>query len=246
MSGETNEKSPRKQRPTFIRRFGGYFLGRLFAPIPTLSPIQRAVDAENTYIDQRQQAHYHANLFRETKENSKRLPHMKELFEQELAERDTIEARFALFADPLYADFVNTLDLGETKQPGSHDEVIALKEEYGKLVTGLIEAGLIDNELSRAEAKPTIHFSIRADSDYVAAERNRDLFKFVDGERTISVAKRMTFLVPHEVYEAHSSPLNPLRARSVKKIEALIDAQDGSSIIPVRTVYYATSKPIDT
>lgn len=251
MSPEIRQ-NPALQTQSFARRFGGYFLGRLSRPetMPAKTVKELAVDSENALIDQRQQAHFHANLLRvvgpSTAKNMHRLNVIKEEFEAELADTNSIAERFNLFREPFYASFVNTLDLGETKRPDSHDEVMALKQDYHLLLEQLVAEKLIREELPRAVAKPSIHLSVNSASDYVSATRNRELFSFTDGARTLSVAKRMTFLMPPEEVDALRVPAHgKLGAREIAKIEKLIDAQDAEKIIPVRTLYYAKSKPFD-
>lgn len=247
MSGEHKEVVS-STRPNLARRFGGYFLDRLMPAVPLaeMTPIEQAVAEENAVITQRQEAHYHANLFRaddSSPENIKRLYVIKELFEKELQDCDTIESRFKLFATPFYAPFVNTLDLGETTRPGSHEEIETLKEEYHVLLNELIEKGAVTSELPREKATRTMHFGSSANPAYKTGTRNRDLLSFVDGQRTLTIAKRMTFLMPTEVYEQYANPQHPVRPRSIARIEKLIDKQDGN-IIPVRTLYYVTNKPL--
>lgn len=246
MSPEKKERASLKS-PQFARRFAGYFLDRL--GVGQKTPVQLAVDDENEMIDVRHQAFFHANLFRaiqpDTPENNELLQKLKEEFEAELDERVTMADRFSLFADEFYAAHIHTLDLGETKKPGCHDEVASLKAEYQDLLENLVEDGIIDGEFSRNEAKPTIHFRFPATSEFAVATRNRELLSFVDGERTVSVAKRMTFLMPITATESLKiSKAGALDRRGVRKVEALIDAQDAESIVPVRTVYYAKSKPL--
>lgn len=240
------EKTTPKSQ-SYARRFGGYFLGRLVPPQRSgLTDIEIAVDRENAIIDTRQGAMLHANLFRETKENAEFLAEFRDVFETKLAERDTMSERFALFAHPVFAPFVNTLDLGETKLPGSHDEVAALKEEYQGLLDMLTAAGTPQQELTRAQAKPTIHFRPHREEGYIPGDRNRKLLRIEDDERVITVAKRMTFLVPSSaLQELRISAHGGLNRNQVRVLEKLIDAQDTEKIIPVRTVYYATSKPLD-
>lgn len=241
-----------QQKPSLPRRFGGHFLGLLGLreAVPNMTVKERAVDRENQVLDQRQQAHLRANLFREvgpsTPENTDRHIVMQNHFIEELAGRDTIAERFALFRQPFYAPFVSTLDIGETKRPDSHDDVEVLKQEYHLLLQQLIEQRLITGELPRSKAKPTIHLSFNSEGGYVSANRNRDLFSFPDGLRTLSVAKRMTFLMPQELVKTFPVPSHGrLSVAEVIKVEKLIDAQDSEAIIPVRTVYYAKSKPIE-
>lgn len=244
-------KDPAPQKPTLARRFGGYFLGML-APAESMgekSAKELAVDRENELIDQRQQAHFHANLLRvvgpSTAENMHRLTIIKQTFEAELAETHSIAERFNLFREPFYASFVNTLDLGETKRPDSHEEVAALKQEYHVMLEQLVAEKLVDGELPRAKARPSIHLSTTSAGEYVSATRNRELFSYTDGIRTLSVAKRMTFLIPDEVVACLEVPSHgKLNRHDTRSIERLIDAEDAEKIIPVRTLYYAKSKPI--
>lgn len=247
MSGEYKEEAS-SARPNFARRFGGYFLDLLLpvVPVEEMTPVELAVAEENVVITQRQEAHYHANLLRaedSSPENIKRLYVIKEMFEGELQNCDSIEERFKLFAIPFYAPFVNTLDLGETTCPGSHEEIETLKEEYHILLNKLIEKGVVTSELPREKATRTMHFGSSVNPAYKTGTRNRDLLSFVDGHRTLTIAKRMTFLMPTDVYEQYANPQHPVRPRSIARIEKLIDKQD-EHIIPVRTLYYATSKPL--
>jgi len=253
MSPES-QKEPAPQKQSFSRRFGGYFLGvhrpaEVIQDIPEKSPRELAVDLENKAIDLRQEAHFNANLLRAPEaadaRDIRRLSAIKREFEIDLAETEaTIPARFELFMEPFYAPHISALDIGETKNPGSHDEVAALKEEYRELLERLVDKKIIDGELPRFKAKPTIHLSFNSSSDYVAATRNRELFSFVDGARTITLAKRMTFLMPPEVVGELQAPEDGrLGLGATKKVQTWIDDQDPDKIIPVRTVYYAKSKP---
>lgn len=248
MSVDRQEGLAPKKLGLARRLLGGYLLDRL-SPREK-SPVQIAVDRENEMIDQRHRAFFHANLFRTVKpttpENIVAQQKLREEFERSLATCTSMADRFGLFADAAYVKHVHTLDLGETKLPGSHDEVSKLKDEYHELLDMLIDAGAIESELSRKEAKPSIHFRFDTGSEYAIATRNRDLFSFEDGERTLSAAKRMTFLMPKSALShLKISEHGALYRRDVRKVEALLDAQDPATIIPVRTVYYAKSKPLD-
>ncbi len=249
--GLVHKESFPPQVTNLPRRFGGYLIDMLLPPQASAkTAIEIAVDAENETISHRQHAHYDVNLFhgmkRVTPENTERLIVVKDHFESELTEKNTIHDRFFLFAEPFYAPFVKTLDLGETKLPGSHEEVSALKNEYHQLLQALVDAQLVSGELSRAEAKPAIHISTSSQKEYVTAVRNRDLFSYEDEGRVLSVAKRMTFLMPADALRTlQLSTQTILKQRQIEVIENLIDTKDAENIIPVRTVYYAKSRSLD-
>lgn len=242
--------SERIRKSSMPRRVTGYIIGRLLPPqrATPKTDVEIAVDNENAIIDQRQQAHFRVNLLQEmypaSPSNIERMSVLRNLFESELTDRHSIADRFSLFAEPFYAPFINTLDLGETKQPGSHDEVAALKAEYLELLAKLTENGVINGELSRNDANPTIHLSNHPKGDFVSATRNRELFTFSDQTRKVSVAKRMTFLMPNEAVDSLnlSDQAALTKRQDVARIERLIDKQNAEVIIPVRTVYYARSK----
>lgn len=236
-------------RPSIARRFGGYFLGRLNAPL-TLTDEEtsdRAVERENRSIDESQKAHFDANILHPPEifdsKSIRRLNAIKGAFEIDLSETSTIAERFALFTEPFYTPYVRSLDLGQTKNPGSHDEVAALKEEYRDLLAILKEKDVVKDELPRAKAKPRIHLSLGSRDEYIAATRNRDLFSYEEETRTIFVAKRMVFLMPKAtVDELAVGRDGSLAVSEIKKVEGWLDAQDHETIVPVRTVYYVRSK----
>lgn len=248
MSGDSKESMP-LTRPSIARRFGGYFLGRLNAPL-TLSDEEtrdRAVERENRSIDESQKAHFDANILHPPElfdsRSIRRLNAIKSAFETDLSETNTISERFDLFTEPFYAPYVRSLDLGQTKNPGSHSEVAALKEEYRELLAALSEKDAVKGELPRAKAKPRIHLSLGVRDEYIAATRNRDLFSYEEDARTIYVAKRMVFLMPRTIVdELDVTRDGSLALNEIKKIEGWLDDQNPETIVPVRTVYYVRSK----
>lgn len=236
-------------RPGFARRFSGYFLERWSSLqiVSDIDPREQAVDRENRSIDESQKAHFSANLLHPPESVDEksilRLNAIKGVFETELNETHSMADRFELFTQPFYKPYVRSLDLGETKNPGSHDEVVALKEEYHELLAALIERNIVQGELPRSKAKPRIHLSLTSGSEYVSATRNRDLFSIEEDARTLYVAKRMSFLMPSST----ANQLNVTRGGSlavneIKRVEGWLDAQDPEAIVPVRTVYYVRSK----
>lgn len=243
------EREPTQPTQSIFRRLGGQAFDLLtprYSLLPA-TPKELALENANKLLDESRRAHLQANLFRivgpSSPDNLERHTKLRNEFMAELAEKETIAERFNLFREPFYASFVNTLDIGVTNRPDSHDEVDALKEEYHALVRQLAQEGAIERDLPRAKAKPTIHLSFNSENKFVTATRNRDLFSYRDRSRTLSVAKRMTFLMPLEVVETFPVPAHGrLNVREVIEIEKLIDAQDADAIIPALTVYYGINK----
>ena len=247
-----HQKEPTQPKPSIARRFGGLVFGVTGSRnhLASMTAKELAVEQENKVLDERQNAHLRSNLFRivgpSTPENIRWHTDLSSYFLDVLAEKETIAERFNLFRQPFFAPFLSSMDIGETKRPDSHGEVEALKEEYHALLKQLVEEGVIKGELQRAKAKPTIHLSLNPQVDYVSATRNRDLFSYTDGMRSLSISKRMTFLMPREAVGAFPVPSHGrLHVPEVLKVQKLIDAQDAESIIPVRTVYYAKNKPLE-
>lgn len=211
------------------------------------SEIDMMVRHENETIDWRKAGH-EINIFKQKNLNeaeSTRLTELKVQFLERLAGCNTIAERFALFMDEEYADDIYTLDLGETQQAGSHDAVEAIKSEYHELERMLVEQGVIEGEQPRNAAKRTVHFAKSNHPDYYQVTRNRTLFCFEQGDRKISVSKRMTFLLDKSVVPAESNPLDPKHNGRVHVAltQKLIDTQ-AEAVVPVRTVYFAASKPL--
>lgn len=243
------KREPTQPTQSFVRRLGGQVFDILtprYSPSP-VTPKELALESANKLLDESRRAHLQANLFRivgpSSPENLERHAKLRTDFLAELAEKETIAERFNLFREPFYASFVNTLDLGVTSRPDSHDEIDALKAEYHVLKQQLIDEGAIKNDLPRSKAKPTIHLSFSSSNEFVTATRNRSLFSYKYGTRTLSVAKRMTFVMPLKVVKTFPVPAHGrLNVREVMKVEELIDNQDADIIIPAQTVYYGASK----
>lgn len=245
--------SPQEQPQGFLRRIVRNIGSRVMLEIVDRSflipesEIDMMVRHENEMIDL-QKAGHETNIFRQKKFNETETVRLNELtihFKERLASCHTMSDRFELFMDEAYADDIYTLDLGETKEAGSHDAVEAIKEEYHELEHSLVDRGIISGELSRADAKRTVHFYKSAHPDYFRVTRHRTLFCFEKDGRKISVAKRMTFLLDKSAIPEGSDPIgsNQNGRNHIALTQKLIDRQ-AEEVLPVRTVYFVTSKEI--
>ncbi|MEO5499245.1 MAG: hypothetical protein ABIR46_01980 [Candidatus Saccharimonadales bacterium] len=208
------------------------------------SSLNRLVKNENDYLDIRQKGHKH-NVFRNKSlaENTPERHTVLDQFMDELSTKTSMISRYELFMDERYADEVYTLDLDETKEPGSHDAVEQLKAEYIELRQQLMGDEVIDDELPRSESKRTIHFNNSLSPDHYLGTRNRVLFCFERGDRKITVAKRMTFLIDKSALPGGFISESNNGQKYLSLVQKKIDRQD-EAITPVRTVYYVTNKPI--
>lgn len=206
--------------------------------------LDQLVQNENDYLDLRQKGHKN-NVFRDKKlaENTPdRLAKLNE-FMDELSTKTSMTSRYELFMDERYADDVYTLDLDETKEPGSHDAVEALKVEYRQLRAKLMDEGVIEGELTRGQATRTFHFSNSLSPDHYLGTRNRILFSFDRDDSRITVAKRMTFLLDKTAVPDDITAERNNGTRHIALIQKKIDRQE-ADITPVRTVYYVKKKPL--
>ncbi len=204
-----------------------------------LEILMSSVHQYNEMIDLRQQAMLEANAFKlpngATEADFKAVSWQQEQLKAELPERRTMLDKFAFFLDERFT-YLNSLDLGETTRPGSHDELLALKNEYRVLLGILVDEGVTKGEIPRDEAQRSVSFQdFNGEShDYALGNRIRKLFEFNGpAGQPMCVAKMMIFLTPRANYKnGHVSMRNQLEA-----IERRIDQRD-ESIIPVRTIYF--------
>ena len=249
---KTGAEQPRPmQSPLhYLRRIGNLVTYKYFIE-PAIShfnegelSLNRLVNNENDHLDIRQREHKH-NVFREKSFAENTPDRLVELndFMDELSITTSMTDRYELFMDERYADDVYTLDLDETKEPGSHDAVEKLKAEYNELRLKLIDEGVIIDELPRAESKRTIYFNKSLSPDHFLGTRNRVLFCFEQGDRKITVAKRMTFLIDKTALPDDITTDTNNGTKHLGLVQKKIDRQD-EAIIPVRTVYYITNKKI--
>lgn len=209
-------------------------------PMVHETPEERLVRRQNEMLDQSAQFHL-TNLFmNHTKDQSVDLDAMKIEFMKGLDRCKTVSDRYDLFMDDSYKDYIYTLDLGQTKRPGSHREVERLKKEYRTLRDRLVDNGVISGELTRRQAKPKVFIqpSDVENCDFVT--RSRPLFSFYLDNRDITVQKRMHFLLQSSELDIKLEPGEP-SIKNKKLLEELVDRQ-ADIVIPVRTVYYAVSK----
>ena len=235
--------------PGAAQSLGNAVLQRFNAIIPRpdterrLTPIEELVREQNEYIDMRKHAHLTTNLFRAQPEEVElsRVNSLMNTYRSELEERHTLADRYALFMDERFTDYVYTLDLAETKQAGSHEEIEKLKAEYVELRDRLVSRGTIDGELDRSDKTSQFLFSTMKHELYVTGMRNRKLFCFERDGRKITVAKRMDFLISRSEISDIELSSGHIELTKKHKIQKLIDTQD-EVIVPVRTVYFATNQ----
>ena len=164
-------------------------------------------------------------------------------YRAELEGRHTLADRYALFMDERFTDYVYTLDLAETKQAGSHEEIERLKAEYLELRDRLVARGTIEGELERSDRTTQFLFSSMKHELYATGVRNRKLFCFERDGRKIAVAKRMDFLISRSEISEIELSTNHVETTKKHKIQKLIDTEH-ETIVPVRTVYFATNQEV--